>query len=371
LSGRGRALAAGVALAAVAAVVVTLSVGGSADSGEEPGPPPRSFFGVVPQGGLFAEDLERMGRGKVGTIRLHLPWAVLDPTEADDYAFESIDGVILEAAKNGIEVVPFMFGTPAWAAERDGHTDCLPDCATYAPRSPEALEPWNEFLEALVERYGPGGEIWKANPDVDPVPVHAWQIWNEQNSATFYKPRPDAQGYADLLASSEEAIHSVDPEAEIILGGMFGTPPDGTDAWDYLAELYETGAEQSFDAIAVHPYGGQVDKLELQVELMREQVNAAGDEAATWITEIGWASSGPPNPYNKGPQGQAEQLEAAYGLLMEKRLEWEIENVSWYSWRDVADSPCEWCGGSGLFPEDSLERPKPSWESYVALTGGS
>lgn len=360
-------------LAAVAAIVVTVSVVGSADSGgdEPPPPPPRSFFGVVPQGALFTEDLDRMGEGKVGTIRLHLPWAVFNPSEADEPAFESIDGVFLGAARNGIEVVPFVFGTPVWAAAYDGETECAPDCATYAPRSPKALAAWGDFLEVLVERYGPDGELWKENPDVDPMPVHAWQIWNEQNSATFYSPEPDAESYANLLAASEEAIQAHDPEAEILLGGMFGTPPDGDDAWDYLRELYEAGADEHFDAIAVHPYGGQVDKLELQVELMRDEVIRADDDAATWITEIGWASSGPPNPYNKGPQGQAEQLEAAYGLLMDKRLEWEVENVSWYSWRDVADSPCEWCGGSGLFPVESLERPKPSWESYVALTGGS
>jgi hypothetical protein len=360
-------------VAAAAAIVVTVSVVGSAETGgesEPPPPPPRSFFGVVPQAFLFAEDLDRMGEGKVGTIRLHLPWALLDPTAADDYAFETVDGIVLGAAKNGIEVVPFLFGTPAWAAERDGQTECLPDCATYAPRSPAALRGWTEFLEALAGRYGAGGELWKEHPDVDPVPVHAWQIWNEQNSASFYGPRPDPQGYADLLAASEQAIHSVDPEAEIILGGMFGTPPDGTDAWDYLAELYEAGADEHFDAIAVHPYGGQVDKLGRQVMLMREEVEAAGDDAPTWITEIGWASEGPPNPYNKGPVGQARRLTEAYNLLIEKRLEWDVENVSWYSWRDVVDSPCEWCGGSGLFPVDSLNKPKPAWEAYVELTGG-
>ena len=364
-------IAAGLAVA-VAIVAVAAAVVGSAESGDEAPPsPPRSFFGVVPQAPLFADDIERMGEGKVGTIRLYLPWAVLDPTEDDDYTLESIDDVVLNAAENEIEVVPFLFGTPAWVAALDGETKCDPDCALYAPRSPAALAAWSEFAAALVDRYGPDGDLWTENPGVDPLPVRAWQIWNEQNSSTFYLPEPEIDSYAKLLAAAEQAIHGRDPGAEVLLGGMFGTPPDGTDAWDYLRDLYEAGAAENFDAIAVHPYGGQVSKLEQQVELMREEVLRADDDASTWITEIGWASSGPPNPYNKGPAGQAEQLEAAYGLLIDKRLEWDVENVSWYAWRDVVDSPCEWCGGSGLFPTDSLERPKPSWEAYVALTGGN
>lgn len=371
MSGSRRGLAAGLAVAAIAAIAVAVMVG-SAESGDDAPPaPPRSFFGVVPQGPLFAEDLDRMGEGRVGTIRLHLPWAVLDPTDGPDDELKSFDDVFLGAAENGIEVVPFMFGTPAWVAELDGESDCDPDCAIYAPRSDAALAAWSEFLSALVNRYGPGGTLWAENPEVEPLPVDAWQIWNEQNSATFYQPEPDVESYAKLLAASERAIHEQDPGAEVVLGGMFGTPPDGAVAWDYLRDLYEAGAADYFDAIAVHPYGGQVSKLELQVDLMRDEVLRAEDDATTWITEIGWASSGPPNPYNKGPEGQADQLEAAYGLLMEKRLEWEIENVSWYSWRDTIDSPCEWCGGSGLFGVDSLEQPKPSWEAYVSLTGGS
>jgi len=371
LSGRRRAIAAGLVVAvAIGAVAVT--VVGSAESGDGPSPAlPRSFFGVVPQGPLYPEDLERMGEGRVGTIRLYVPWAVIDPTDGDDFALATVDDVVLRAAGNGIEVVPFVFGTPAWVAELDGETKCAPDCATYAPRSEQALVAWSELLAALVDRYGPDGDLWTENPDADPLAIRSWQVWNEQNSAAFYQPEPDVDSYANLLAAAEEAIHGRDPSAEVLLGGMFGTPPDGIDAWDYLGELYEAGAAEDFDAIAVHPYGGQASKLEQQVELMRAEVLQADDEAPTWITEIGWASSGPPNPYNKGPQGQAEQLEAAYGLLIEKRSEWDVANVSWYSWRDVVDAPCDWCGGSGLFQADSLEDPKPSWDAYVALTGGS
>ena len=53
---------------------------------------------------------------------------------ADDFDFSGIDPIVLDAARNGIEVLPFLFGTPTWVArDLDGHESCDPDCATYAP----------------------------------------------------------------------------------------------------------------------------------------------------------------------------------------------------------------------------------------------
>ncbi len=106
----------------------------------------------------------------------------------------------------------------------------------------------------------------------------------------------------------------VDREAEIVLGGMFGTPLGGTRpaiaAWKYLAKLYrQKGAQKQFDGVAAHPYGSKLDNVKIQLELLRDEMVAAGEgDADLWITEIGWASGGPPNPLNRGIQGQADRL---------------------------------------------------------------
>ena len=45
--------------------------------------------------------------------------------------------------------------------------------------------------------------------------------------------------------------------------------------------------------------------------------------------------------------------------------------MTWYSWRDTSDpTQCDWCPGSGLFPETTLD-PKPAWDAFVSFTGGS
>jgi hypothetical protein len=43
---------------------------------------PREFFGLVPQGKTPPpEDIQRMGRGNVGTVRFLLNWAAVEPQD--------------------------------------------------------------------------------------------------------------------------------------------------------------------------------------------------------------------------------------------------------------------------------------------------
>ena len=364
------------AAVAVAAIVLATSSGSGSPEDEDV---PRGFYGTVSQTPLTAKDFARMGEGRVGTLRILLPWSTVDSTPAsDDLDFSTVDPIVLAAAEHGIRILPFLYGTPEWAAlELDGHDDCDGDCGPFAPTSEAALAAWGEFAGAAVERYGPGGELWAQNPDHPAEPIHTWQIWNEQNSPTFYKPEPSIAGYLSLLESAERAIHAEDPEAEIILGGMFGTPPDAGEsadnAWAYLRGMYEAeGARDLFDGVASHPYAANMGKVESQVELLHDEIVRAEDSGAgLWVTELGWASSGPDHPLNRGPEGQAERLTEAFDLLLDHREDWNVESVIWYSWRDFTDPPlCDWCGGSGLFAEDALD-PKPSWTAFTEFTGGS
>jgi hypothetical protein len=339
---------------------------------------PRPFFGVVPQGPLEAQDYARMGEGRVGTLRVLLTWLATDPSsDPDDYGWDGFDPIVAEAARHRIAILPFLYGTPAWAAtELDGYECEGGECATFAPTSEEALAAWGEWVGAVVGRYGPGGEFWTENPELREEPIRTWQIWNEMNSPSFYTPTPDPASYARVLAAAEEAIHKRDPEANVVLGGMFGTPLKGElpayTAWDFLDRLYEIeGAAETFDGIGAHPYAAKLSRAESQVELMRDSVERAGDDAGMWITEIGWASGGEENPLNRGPEGQAQQLTDAYEFFLERREDWNIETVTWYSWRDYeAEGLCVWCPDSGLFEEDELD-PKPAWEAFTELTGGS
>ncbi len=372
-------------LGAVATACVLAIVGvGCSDSGTDttqsnaPAAAPRAFFGVVPQTLIADADLDRMAQGKVGTIRFVIPWGALDATpKKDDLDFSSIDPLILGAAQRGIGVLPMIYGTPEWVAKDVDHDACDTDCGVYAPKSPEALAEWKDFIGVLVDRYGPDGELWKLHPDVDPVPVRTWQIWNEQNSPTFYQPTVDPASYATLIEAAHEAITDRDPQGQVVLGGMFGTPlkgkPPAITAWTFLRDLYGIdGARDAFDGVAVHPYAAHVGKIESQVSRMHDEIVNADDNASMWITEVGASSATGGNPLNRGPDGQADQLREAFDFFLAKRQAWDIKAVTWYSWKDTStdQSVCDWCAESGLFPADSLD-PKPAWGAFVSFTGGS
>jgi hypothetical protein len=356
--------------------VVVLS--GDSDSGSEDGDAPRTFYGVVSQTALEQTDFERMSGGGIGTLRIPITWSAADPVpDSGGYDWSTIDPIVLGAAEHGIRILPFLYGTPEWAAsELDGGACGDGDCGPFAPRSEAALDAWGEFVGATVDRYGPGGDLWAENPDLGAQPIRAWQIWNEQNSATFYMPEPSIGGYVDLLAEAERAIRERDPEAAVVLGGMAGAPPDARPVADtaeaYLRELYETdGAAELFDGVASHPYASSVEEVESQLELLHEETIHAGDaEATLWVTELGWASGGPEHPLSKGPGGQAEQLRAVLEYLLERRLDWNIEGAIWYSWRDTTEAPvCKWCPTSGLLTAELAE--KPAWTALTEFTGGS
>jgi hypothetical protein len=376
-----------VLLATVATVgILSLSTAGCGDSATTNesttvAQAPHEFFGVVPQGLLTDEDLARMAQGKVGTIRLVIPWGALVPTKTDtEVNLSTIDPVVLGAAEKGIRVVPTIYGTPAWVAEDLDGYNCDPGCGPFAPTSEAALAAWKDFVGQMVDRYGPGGSLWTGNAGVDAVPVRTWQIWNEQNSPTFYQPKVDPAAYEHLLAAASEAINERDPNAEVILGGMFGTPfkgePPALSAPVFLRDLYAIdGAADTFDAVAAHPYAARESKITLQVKLLHDEITRAHDNAGMWITEVGASSEvgdkPGDNPLLLGPEGQAQQLRTAFQFFLDQRQALDIEGVTWYSWRDTSDpNQCDWCPGSGLFEEASLT-PKPAWAEFVSFTGGS
>lgn len=338
---------------------------------------PRDFYGVGPQAPLAKEDIDRMGQGRVGTLRFEIFWAGQNPS-AGQFEWGASDQVVRDAARNGIRPLPFIFSTPGWVAKLDGQNCDGPECFAYAPRGAQAVDAFASFLRQAAERYGPDGTFWTLNPDVPKKPIRAWQILNEQNSDTFYKPKPNVKAYARVLKASDEALAAVDPGAKVVLGGMFYSPRQGQKpslfADTYLRKLYAIkGAKKRFDGVAAHPYGSSLDNVRTQVELLRDEMKKAGDRnASMWVTEAGWASGGPKHPLNKGKAGQAKQLKGMFKMFARKRRAWKIETVAWYSWRDNPASGtglCEWCPFSGLMDENL--NPKPSWREFVKFTGGS
>ena len=103
---------------------------------------PKSFFGVVPQTSLDASTLKRMGDANVGTLRIIITWSSIDKSAATgDEDWSTVDPVVLEAARNDINVLPFIFGTPDWVAKGLDGQGCSGSKCDFASSGESFAEP--------------------------------------------------------------------------------------------------------------------------------------------------------------------------------------------------------------------------------------
>jgi hypothetical protein len=358
--------------AAVATVAVSLTMGAATSSAAKP---PPEFFGIVPQTPLDGGDFDRMGTGKVGSVRIIVNWSVIDPSSAPgDNNWFSVDPLVAEAAKNGIEILPFIYGTPPWVARDLDNRNCNGSkCVIFAPQKAGALDAWNTFVGEVVARYGPNGDFWAQHPDIPKTPFEDYQIWNEQNSKSFYRPKPKPKAYAKLLSSAADAIDSRDAGAQVVLGGMaeLAGSRKAIAGSKYLADFYKVrGVKEDFDAIAPHPYGATIGKVSSQVKQYRKVMKKAGDSGAgMFVTEVGAGSAKGGTSLNRGKDGQAKLLKEIYKFFIKKRNSYNVEQVDWFSWEDSTVSICSWCKTSGLLTKTG--KAKPSYKAFTKLTGGS
>jgi len=355
----------GLALAAVLACVVPAGAGGQ--DGDEPA---RELpIGVVPQRAYGDSDTKAMTAAGIGSVRTWFSWAQIE-SEPGRLDWSQVDATVATNAKAGLTTLPFVFGTPRWAAELDGWScPTTETCVSYAPRTEESRAAFAAFMRLLVRRYGPNGSFWRQPRELRAVPIETWQIWNEPNLSSFYAPQVDPAGYAALMQAVTPAIRAEDPKAQVLLGGLTGTKTNAKrmSSARFLTEFYAVpGAAGAFDGIAVHPYNRQVRGALDQVRTTRSIADAHGDiDAELWVTELGWSSAGKRRwGLTKTRTEQARLL----GLALE-RLEQEAERLNlravyWYAWRDTerGAAVCGWCPWSGLI--DRVGREKPS---YVTL----
>lgn len=355
--------------ALAAAAVTALLLAGCGENGPPAAVAPPGFLGVAPQDPPTAVDLARMQAGGVGSYHLLLSWARVEQ-DPGVYDWSSYDELLGKLAEAGIKPIPYVFGTPAEYADEP---------AIPPVRDPEALGAYEAFLTAAAARYGPDGEFWQSlartDPDLEPQPLETWEIWNEENSPTFWTPEPSEREYALLLKRSSKALDAVDPEAQIMVGGMFATPSSelATLSFDFLERLLaKENTSELIDLVAIHPYGPSLGDVREQVERTRELLDEAGaTETGLWVTEIGWGSDEEvASQLTKSADKQAELLGKTFEMLIDEREAWGIEGALWYTWRDplATSSLCGWCASAGLLDRD-LD-PKPAWLEFTRLTGG-
>lgn len=326
------------------------------------------FFGIVEGPVLDDPDMATMQSLRVQTDRFLLNWGWVEPKKGK-YKWGPPDRFIGDLASHGIRPVPSVWGNPNW----------IPGSSSTPPIGGKpSQQQWRTFLQALVERYGPGGTYWgpryhqQFGASAKPLPIHAWQIWNEPNLKKYFAPKPSPGQYARLLQISYPAIKGKDRSAEVVLGGM--TARGDRTGVDFLKDLYGvSGIKAFFDAAALHPYSSSLDQVKKAIQQFRGvMVSRADGSTPLWISELAWGSDPPDSMgINKGAAGQAQLLTRAYKLILSNRRAWNVEHVFWYLFRDPLSpvASCSFCASAGLLRPDRT--PKPAYYAFKAIAGES
>ncbi|RIK16767.1 MAG: hypothetical protein DCC52_17380, partial [Chloroflexi bacterium] len=119
-------------------------------------------------------------------------------------------------------------------------------------------------------------------------------IWNEPNVSFEWGQRaPDPAAYTELLKATYARAHEKNPDVKILAGALAPNlaPPNSTDAMndlEYLDKMYQAGAKDYFDTLAVHAYGWKApadeapspDRVNFRrTELLRDIMLKYGDGA--------------------------------------------------------------------------------------------
>ncbi len=205
---------------------------------------------------LAAEEFKLMRRAGIRWARTDFDWTSVQKRQGGDWDYSMFDATVDLAEKAGITILPILDYDVPWASPAYQHLDL-----------------WLEYVRKTVTRYQDR--------------LRYWEVWNEQDLVGFWKETPNPANYTTLLKATYQEIKKIDPDLQVLLGGVSGIP------YEYIEGIYQAGGANYFDAMAVHPYRypdtPEAHSLKGDLEKLKALMSQYGDpNKPVWITEIGW-----------------------------------------------------------------------------------
>ena len=193
--------------------------------------------------------------------------------------------------------------------------------------------------------------------------VRHWEIWNEPNIKTFWRPeKPDPVDYVRLVTITVPEIRKQIPQAVIIGGAFAGIP------MSYIDGCLAAGLTDHVDKISYHPYRAVPEKnYASQIKALRGRVGKYNPRVKLWQGENGCPSKGGPGSVGAlSKLDWTEQRQAKWLLrriLTDLRL--GVELTSYFHTVDLV-------GYRGATNYKGLLRgteytPKPAYFAYQCL----
>lgn len=224
----------------------------------------------------FDKTIPIMAQSGVKWARLQSGWPRAEQVEGV-YDFGWLDHIVDSLRSIGIQPwISLSFGNKIYMdAEGVGpHKTLMFSPTAFGERG---IRGWENYCKAMTEHF-------KGR-------VSHWEVWNEPNAGFLRKPDirdrivpEEPEVYAHLVAITEKAVHSVDPEAKIIAGSISG----GGLHNGYIRDLFTAGIAEHIDIFSYHPYGS-VPELYWpeRLQYIKDLIEHSGKKIEIWQGENG------------------------------------------------------------------------------------
>jgi hypothetical protein len=328
------------------------------------GPAAAIETGFVPAMSQTVSGPDAAGDLGVGWVRLFMNWQDIEPVQGvfNEAIIANYVRDVAGYRARGAKVLIVPTSSPQWSS---GSANVFG-----APGSPAQYAAFVRHVAAAL----PG--------------VAAWEVWNEADGNVFWENGPNPVAYAALLRAAYPAIKASNPSAMVLSTGLIANDSE------FLTQLYDNGAQGSFDAVAVHTDNaclvappssfyrepdGRIGRYAFTgYREVHHVMELHGDGAKPiWMTELGWnTATSAPNSCKEGmwagtkPEGvspgvQAKNLTDAYNCLAADPY---VTVAMWFSLQDIP-------GGSGYDSHLGLMRAdgaqKPAYAALKALRNGT
>ncbi len=277
--------------------------------------------------------LDRLRASGIRVISTGVNWGAVQLEPAAPYQWAGLDRLVTLARERNLMVRFRVAGTPGWL--HPGLTGVpAGDVQWYPPVGAVELAGWSTFLTDLTARYADR--------------LAGVEIWNEPNESWFWKPQPDAAGFAALQRASYLAVKQVAPDLTVTSGGLSHNDLGFLGAYYDAAAAYPDAAANRwfFDQLGLHPYSGDrspdllTDRARYQgasgpmdenflgmSRMVKLTATREGAAKQVWISEFGYSTVS--NPWFSGvpDSRRAYFLARAYELAQRAGF---VDGLGWY-----------------------------------------
>jgi hypothetical protein len=215
---------------------------------------------------------------------------------------------------------------------------------------------WYWWARAAVERYGINGSFW--NGKASPRPITAWEVGNEPNLAennpggNVVQP----QAYGAFLKYTSEALQAgsiakTGVGTNVLVGGLYMQG-----GYYFGSFIQDMGASSYYTGVAIHPYSfyngptGVTEEVTGIRSILNNNVPGGGSKSL-WITEMGWPVAGteglPPGASPVSESQQATYLNQSFDWIESAAAANQIQLVTWYKIQDQSVSGNRWTAPTG------------------------